>query len=232
MAVDSVPDTSPVYLSVVLQAVGLSAGASLADAHDAAIPSGFDPTYAQTGESLYEFRNYQHVASSTVFMETTGSSSYGCGWTGEGGTGTTRYLSGTGQTPSNGDTLYTDAGLTTVFNGGNLKYAYVSASTEYNFIVSAAGVISGYELCSYNPVKSVDVSAPQIFPSCLATLNQTLYHTGANDYPVAGDVLYTNSGATTPYNGLGDSHRIETGASTTGTATVSTVGVIGTITAC
>jgi len=33
--------------------------------------------------------------------------------------------------------------------------------------------------------------------SCTQTLNQTYYHDGSGTYPVANDVVYTNSGGTT-----------------------------------
>lgn len=58
MGVAQVPDTPNVSLSAVKAAIGTTG--SLATCFSLANPSGFDATYAKSGDWLSEFRNYQH----------------------------------------------------------------------------------------------------------------------------------------------------------------------------
>ena len=69
--------------------------------------------------------------------------------------GTLRYHSGTDTTPSQGDTVYTDAQGTTVLNGGGDTFAWAPGGGAHNgsgasFIatISASGVVGSVTLCS------------------------------------------------------------------------------------
>jgi hypothetical protein len=69
--------------------------------------------------------------------------------------GTLRYHNGTDTTPSEGNTVYTDAQGTTVLNGGGQTFAWApgggahnGSGTSFFATISASGIVGSVTLCS------------------------------------------------------------------------------------
>jgi hypothetical protein len=58
---------------------------------------------------------------------------------------TTKYWNGTESKPTLGDTIYTNIGLTTTFNGGNNYYKIIDS---YIIKITASGVVTDLYFCS------------------------------------------------------------------------------------
>ena len=104
----------------------------------------FDPDYVGSKDRLSNFRNYQQtspVVVSSFTMSNTPQSvaSQACN---EFST-TTRWKTGSGSVPSNGQVLYTSSAGTNSFNGNNQYFR----SNIYVFKVSTVGVISEVVNC-------------------------------------------------------------------------------------
>jgi len=132
----------------------------------------------------------------------------------------------------NGDTIYTDAALTTAYNGGGNMHVYKNQAEGLpfrEFEVSSAGIVSNLSVCS----TQVEVGEGD----CNSTPNSwdTVYLEGGNQTSFAnGDIIYADANLTTPYNGGGDTHQMRFGGALiiNREFDISTVGVISNVTAC
>ena len=68
---------------------------------------------------------------------------------------------------------------------------------RYKYNSDAISEFYGYSAVTLTSF-SGSVDRSNIFQACVAFLTQTYYHDGSGTIPVAGDVVYTNSGGTSP----------------------------------
>jgi len=59
-----------------------------------------------------------------------------------------RYFDGAGSTPTLADTIYTNASLSTIFNGGGLYYAIPDGRSVQ---VASSGVVTDLWICGAGP---------------------------------------------------------------------------------
>ena len=98
-----------------------------------------------------------------------------------------------GDTLSNGDTLYTDAGRTTTFNGNDNYYRLYSNATHYAATINGAGYVSNLIACNLVPTPTptpttspTPTATPTNTPTPTATPDQTPSWSNNGTYQCSG----------------------------------------------
>lgn len=113
-------------------------------------------------------------------------------------TSTTYYnapVNGTAGNPSVYDWIFTDANGVTKLPDGWYKSTF--GGNDYALEV-ADGVLVAKGLCTALQQWTSSVGTTTANLVCLATINQTYYHSGAGTYPQMGDYAYSDSGGLIP----------------------------------
>ena len=141
----AVPDTTNFHLTDVFTELGLPINGTngLVQCFAAADPAQFDPAYEGSKNSLLNFRNYGagSVQSFLIHLTPFMSSGAACAHI---LTDTTMYYFGSSTYPSPGDTIYTDSGLTSPFNGGGSWYKLGNNTSAQ---IDSSGLVLLLSLC-------------------------------------------------------------------------------------
>ncbi len=141
----SVPNTNSFTLQNVVDTVDPTTN-DLVDSFADAVASKFDSTYEGSKNQLLNFRNYDS-SSNTSFLGSVTASNNVCSLT----MNITYYHNGSGNNPAIGDTVYTDSGGTTPYQGENMRGNFGSGGS--NIILKSdqtpkPGIITDIFVCS------------------------------------------------------------------------------------
>jgi len=139
-----VPNTTTFTLQNVVDVVDNDD--NLVGVFNDAVASKFDSNYSGAKNNLLNFRNYDS-SSNTSFLGSVASSNNVCVLT----MNITYYHNGSGNNPAVGDTVYTDSGGTTPYQGDNMRGNFGSGGS--NIILKSdqtpkPGIITDIFACS------------------------------------------------------------------------------------